>query len=70
VIEERDLCFIYIPDTFMQVETNDSVHVKRDGSLAELLIYIDLLYRKYLSNLNGGSVLYVMLTRKGKNKKE
>jgi len=43
---------------FMQV--NDTVHVKMEVSLAELLVKIDpKLYRKYLSNGKGRPVLYV-----------
>jgi len=43
---------------------NDTVHVKMEGSLAELLVKIDpKLYRKYLSNENGKSVLYFRLQK-------
>ena len=58
-MEKRDVCFIDIPGAFMQAEMNDTVHVKMEGSLAELMVKIDpKLYRKYLSNENGHSVLY------------
>jgi len=62
-MEKRDVCFIYIPGAFMQAEMNDTVHVKVEGSLAELLVKIDpRLYQKYLSE-NGKSVLYVRLNK-------
>ena len=53
-----------IPGAFMQAEMNDTVHVKMEGSLAELMVKIDpKLYQKYLSNENGKSVLYVRLKK-------
>jgi len=40
------VCFIDIPGAFMQAEMNDTVRVKMEGSLAELLVKIDpKLYR-------------------------
>jgi len=58
------MCFIDIPGAFMQEEMNDTVHVKMEGCLAELLVKIDPeLYRKFLSNKNGKSVLYVRLKK-------
>ena len=45
-MEKRDVCFIDIPGAFMQAEMNDTVRVKMEASLAELLVKIDpKLYR-------------------------
>ena len=46
----------------MQVEMNETVNMKMEASLLELLVEIDpKLYSKYLSNKNGRLVLYVRL---------
>jgi len=37
-MEKQDVCFIDIPGASMQSEMNDTVHVKMEGSLAELLV--------------------------------
>jgi len=49
-MEKRDVCLIDITGAFMQAEMNDTVHVRMEGSLAELLVKINpKLYQKYVS---------------------
>ena len=63
-MEKIDVCFIDINGAFMQAEFNDILHVKMEGSLKDLLVKINpKLYRKYLSDENGKSVLYVRLKK-------
>lgn len=58
------MLIIDITGEFMQAEMNDTLHVKMEGILSELLVKIDPnLYRKYLSNEHGSSVLYVRLKK-------
>ena len=40
-MENRDVRFIDIPGAFMQVEMNDTVHVKMEVSLEELVVKLN-----------------------------
>eukprot|EP00957_Ditylum_brightwellii_P046151 3501580-Ditylum_brightwellii.AAC.1 len=63
-MEERDVATVDIPGTFMQAEMDDVVHMKIEGTMAELLTKLDLkMYRQYLRSEGGKSVLYVQLKK-------
>ena len=58
--EGRDVGIVNIPNAFMQVNMNDTVHMKLEGKMAELLVKIDpKLYRPYVMTENGKTALYV-----------
>ena len=64
--EERDVGIIDIPGAFMQVDMKgeDTVHMKLEGKMAELMVRIDpKLYRKFVQIENGQPVLYVELKK-------
>ena len=62
--EKRDVATIDIPGAFMQADMEDIVHMKLEGTMAELLVKIDPeLYRKYIQVENGKTVLYVELRK-------
>ena len=49
-MEERDIEIFDIPGAFMKADMNDTVHLKMEGRLAELLVKVELnLYWKFLS---------------------
>ena len=50
-MENRDVCYIDIPGAFMLAEMHDTVQMKMEAGLAELLVVIyPKLHRKYLRN--------------------
>jgi Reverse transcriptase (RNA-dependent DNA polymerase) len=62
--EGRDVATVDIPGAFMQADMDDVVHMKLEGTMAELLVKLDpKLYRKYVQTTNGKSVLYVQLKK-------
>ena len=62
--EQRDVVTLDIPGAFMQADIDDVVHVKFEGEIAEMLVKLDpKLYRKYVKNENGKTVLYVELLK-------
>jgi hypothetical protein len=62
--ENRDIAIVDIPNAFMQVDMDETVRMKLEGKMAELLVKIDpKLYRPYVMNENGKSVLYVELKK-------
>jgi Reverse transcriptase (RNA-dependent DNA polymerase) len=62
--EERDVTTVDIPGAFMQADMEDTVHMKMEGKMAELLVRIDpKLYRKFVQMENGKMVLYVELKK-------
>ena len=62
--ENRDVGIVDIPNAFLQVDMDDTVHMKLEGKKAELLVKIDpKLYRPYVLRGNGKPVLYVELKR-------
>jgi hypothetical protein len=64
-LEGRDVATVDIPGAFMQADIDEVVHVKFEGEMAEMLVKLDpKLYRKYVKNENGKSVLYVELVLK------
>jgi hypothetical protein len=62
--EKRDVATVDIPGAFMQAEIDETVHVKLEGTMAELMVRLDpKLYRQYVQNENGKPVLYVELNK-------
>jgi hypothetical protein len=62
--ENRDVATADIPGAFMQADMEDVVHMKLEGTMAELLIKIDpALYRKHVIMEKGKQVLYVELRK-------
>ena len=48
-MEARDFATVDLPGAFMQADMEDTVHMKLEGKMAELLVRIDpKLYRKYI----------------------
>ena len=59
VTEHWEVKTVEIPGEFMQTDMEaDTVHMKLEGKMADLLTKIDLkLYRKYVTNEKGRTVL-------------
>jgi hypothetical protein len=63
-MERRDVATVDIPGAFMQADMDETVHMKLEGKMAELLVRIDPeLYRKHVQLENGKQVLYVELKK-------
>ena len=63
-LKKRDVGIIDIPGAFMQAEIVGNIHMKMEGKLAELKVKLEpKIYRRYLQNENGGSVMYVKLKK-------
>eukprot|EP00957_Ditylum_brightwellii_P056303 4267843-Ditylum_brightwellii.AAC.1 len=53
-MEQRGVTTVDIPGAFMQADMDEVVHMKIEGTMAELLTKLDpKLYRQYLRNENG-----------------
>jgi hypothetical protein len=62
--EQRDVATVDIPGAFMQADMDELVHMKLEGTMAELLVRLDpQLYRKYVQTERGKTVLYVELKK-------
>ena len=62
--EWREVVTVDIPGTFMQGEQDETIHMKLEGTLAELLAKYDpTKYQPYLVIKNGKPVLYVDLVK-------
>ena len=62
--EERDVATVDIPGAFMQADQEGTVHMKLEGTMAELLVKIDpKMYKKYIQMSNGKPILYVELRK-------
>ena len=60
--ERRDVAIVDIPGAFLQADTEDKIHMKLKGKMAELLVRIDpKLYRKHVQVECEKQVLYVEL---------
>jgi hypothetical protein len=58
--ERQDVATVDIPGAFMQADMDKLVHMRLEGTMAELLVQLDpKMYRKYVQTVNGKSVLYV-----------
>jgi hypothetical protein len=63
-LEGRDVATVDIPGAFMQADIDEVVHVRFEGEIAEMLVKMDpKLYRKYVKDEHGKSVLYVELLK-------
>ena len=63
-MEGRDVATVDIPGAFMQADIDEVVHVKFEGEIAEMLVKLDpQMYRKYVKDENGKTVLYVELLK-------
>ena len=62
--EQRDVATVDIPGAFMQADMDELVHMRLEGTMAELLVRLDpKFYRKYVEVINGKKVLYVELKK-------
>ena len=62
--EKRDTAVVDIPGAFLHANYDELVHLKIEGKMAELLAKLDpKLYRKYLINENGKTVLYAEMKK-------
>ena len=62
--ERRDVATVDIPGAFMQGDQDETVHMRLEGTLAELLTKCDpKLYRQYVVTENNNPVLYVELMK-------
>jgi hypothetical protein len=62
--EKRDFATVNIPGAFMQVNMEDTVHMKLEGKMAELLVKLNpKLYRKYVQTEGKRQVLYMELKK-------
>jgi hypothetical protein len=63
-MEGCDIATLDIPGAFMQADIDEVIHVKFEGEIAEMLVKMDpKLYRKYVRNEHGKTVLYVELLK-------
>jgi hypothetical protein len=63
-MECRDVATVGIPGAFMQADMDETVHVKLEGKMEELLVMIDpKLYRKHVQIKKGKHILYVELRK-------
>jgi len=62
--EKRDVATCDIPGAFLQADMDELVHVRLEGTMAELMARLDpKLYRKYVLIEHGKPVLYVELLK-------
>ena len=62
--EVRDVANVDIPGAFMQADMDETIHTQLEGTMAEQLIKMDpIMYRKYVRNKRGKTVLYVELLK-------
>ena len=63
-LEERDVATADIPGVFLQADMDETVHVRLEGTMAELLTKLDpKLHRKHALQENGKTVLCVELVK-------
>jgi Reverse transcriptase (RNA-dependent DNA polymerase) len=62
--EDRDVATVDIPGAFLQADMDETVHMRFDGKMAELMSHVDpKLYRKFILNEHKKPVLYVKLRK-------
>lgn len=62
--EGRDVATVDVPGAFMHVDMDELVHMRFEGTMAELLVRIDpKMYREHLIMENGKKILYVELKK-------
>jgi hypothetical protein len=60
--EGRDVVTVDIPGAFMQADMDDTVHMKLEGTMVDLLLKIaPETYQQYVTNKNGKNVIYFLL---------
>jgi hypothetical protein len=63
-MEGCDVATVDIPGAFMQANIDEVVHVKFEGGIAEMLVRMDpKMYRRYVKDEHGKTVLYVELLK-------
>ena len=62
-MEDRYVITCNIPKAFMQADINKLTHVKLEGKLAQILIWIDPTYQQYVTIKNVKPVIYAELTK-------
>eukprot|EP00957_Ditylum_brightwellii_P028719 2169049-Ditylum_brightwellii.AAC.1 len=63
-MEGRDVATVDIPGAFMQAEMDDTVHMKIEGTMAEILTKLDpKMHCQCLRSKKGKPVLYVQLKK-------
>ena len=63
-MEGRDIATVDIPGAFMQAEMDETVYMRLDGRMAELLVQINpKAYQEYIADENGRKTLYVKLNK-------
>ena len=62
--EHRDVGVADIPGAFMQADMEDTVYLRIDGAMAEMLVQLDPeMYGKFVVIENGKTVLYLLLKK-------
>jgi Reverse transcriptase (RNA-dependent DNA polymerase) len=62
--EGRDVATVDIPGAFLHADMEDVVHMKLEGTMAEIMVRINpAMYKKYTHIVNGKQVLYVELKK-------
>jgi hypothetical protein len=62
--EKRDVAIIDVPGAFMQADMDDTVYMRIEGKMAELLVALDPnYYNQYAEIHNGKMILYVLLQK-------
>ena len=62
--ENRDVAIVDIPGAFMQADMDEIVHMRLEGTMAQLLIKLDpSLYKQYTVIENGKTVLYLLMLK-------
>ena len=62
--EGRDVATVDIPGAFMQADMDETVHVRMEGRMAELIVKLDpKLYRPFIIHEKGKPVLYAELLK-------
>ena len=62
--EKRDVAVVDVPGAFLQADMEDTVHMRLDGAMAELLIRLDPeLYNQYVVIEKEKKVLYLLLKK-------
>ena len=62
--ENRDVATVDVPGAFMQADMDDTVYMKLEGTMAQLLMQIAPdVYSKFSRIINGKTVLYVQLKK-------
>ena len=62
--EHRDVAFVDIPGAFLHADMTEEVHVKFEGTMAQMVAQLDTnMYNTYIEYENGKPILYVVLLK-------